>query len=351
LDTLTLLRQLTEAPGPPGREEVVRTRLQELWDPLADEVHADMLGNLFALQRGQGPEPRPRVMIATHMDEIGLIVTGIEGEFLRVHAMGGIDRRVLLGLAVVVHGRRPLPGVVSSRPPHVLPREERDKVIDWEHVFVDVGLPADEVADVVQVGDHITVQRDLLELKHHQVAAKALDNRAGVAVATLALETLRQRAHAWDVCAVATVQEEVGIKGAITSAYGLAPQAAIAVDATFGKQYDDSDAGTFALNKGPTIGIGPNFHPQVVELLIKVAEAQEIPYVREALPGSSGTDAWGIQIAREGIPCGLISLPLRYMHQPVETLDVRDVERAGRLLAGAIAQLATETRIQWEDDV
>jgi len=348
--TVDLLKALTEAPGPSGHEGAVREIVEEHWRPLADDLRTDAMGSLIAHQRGNGDEPRPAVMIAAHLDEIGLIVTGIEREFLRVHALGGIDRRVLLGLEVVVHAQRDLPGVIGSRPPHVLHPDEHDKILDWEEIFVDVGLTSDEVAELVEVGDHITISRELAELKGHRLAGKALDNRASVVATTLVLEMLRERAHAWDVYGVATVQEEVGVKGAITSAYGLAPDLAIAMDVTFAKQHDDSKPGTFNLDKGPTIVIGPNFHPQVVERLQKVAKAAEIPFQTEVAAGSSGTDAWGIQVAREGIPTGLIALPVRYMHQPVETIARRDIERAARILTEFIADLEADFRPAWEDE-
>jgi endoglucanase len=153
------------------------------------------------------------------------------------------------------------------------------------------------------------------------------------------------------VYAVATVQEEVGLKGAITSAYGVAPDLAVALDVTFGKQYNDTDPGVFELDKGPTIGVGPNLHPQVVALLKQAATEQEIPVEIEPLPGSSGTDAWAIQVAREGIACGLISIPVRYMHQPVELVATRDVERAGRLLSEFVARLEADWMPRWEDEL
>lgn len=349
--TFELLKAFTEAPGPSGRENVVCDAIAARWTPLADEIRVDAMGSLIALQRGNGPEPRPAVMAAAHMDEIGLIVTGIEGDFLRAHSLGGIDRRVLLGLDVVVHGKRDLPGIIGSRPPHVLTAAEREKIIAWEEVYVDTGLPGDELASLVVVGDHITFDRELLALKNERIAGKALDNRASVVAVTLALQALRARDHAWDFYAVATVQEEVGVKGAITSAYGLAPEIAIALDVTFAPQHDDDGPGTFALGKGPTIAGGPNFHPQVVERLQAAAKAEEIPNQFEAVPGSSGTDAWGIQVAREGIPTGLIEIPLRYMHQPVETGALPDIERAGRLLAGFIARLEADFRPRWEDEL
>ena len=350
MDTLTLLKQLSEAIGPSGREDKVRDEITSLWRPLVDDLRTDAMGNLIALQKGTA-SPARSLMLAAHMDEIALIVTKIEKGFLHVHRIGGVDRRALLGLDVIVHGRRDLPGVIGTRPPHVLSAEERKKIVPWEQLFVDVGLPEDEVESLVATGDPISIRRPMLELKHKRAAGKAMDNRASVAAVTLALEALRQVEHAWDVYAVATVQEEVGLKGAITSAYGVDPQMTVALDVTFAKQAGDSNPGVFELDKGPTIGVGPNFHPQVVQRLRDAAKQWEIPYQIEPLPRSSGTDAWGIQVAREGIPTGLLSIPIRYMHQPIETVALQDVERTGRLLSAFIGALPADYRPRWEDEL
>jgi endoglucanase len=348
--TIPLLKQLSESTGLSGRESPVRGKVYELWAPLVDEIRDDALGNVIALQRGNGPEPRPRLMLAAHMDEIGLVVTGIDKGFLRVSWVGGVDRRVLPGLEVTVHGKKELPGIIGMRPPHVTPQKERTKSVPWDKLFVDVGLTPEEVEDVVRVGDLISFRRELTELKGGLVSGKAMDNRASVAILTLALEQLTQISHAWDVVAVATVQEEVGLFGAITSAHGVAPDLAVAVDVTFANQPGLSSDETFPVGKGPTISVGPNFHPQVVNRLKGTADEYEIPYHIEPTPGRSGTDAWGIQVSREGIPTGLVSLPSRYMHQPVETLAVKDVERTGRLLAVFAAGLEADYRPRWEDE-
>lgn len=351
MDTFALLKTLTEASGPAGFEYVLADIVADLWRPWADDIRVDAMGTLIALQRGTGPEPRQAVMAAAHMDEIGLIVTGFADGFLHVQALGGVDRRVLLGLPVCVHGREEVNGVIGSRPPHVLPQAERQNVLNWHELYVDIGLSPEEARALVRVGDSITIRQQTVALKNGRAAGKAMDNRASVVAVTLALEELHKRAHAWDFYAVATVQEEVGIKGAIASAYGISPDLAVALDVTFAKQHDDTDSGAFDLGKGPTLGIGPNFHPEMVRRLTEVADSEEIPYEIEPLPGSSGTDAWGIQLAKEGIPSGLISIPVRYMHQPIETVATIDIERAGRLLARFVAGLEPGYTPRWEDEV
>ena len=364
VDAISLLKKLSEAEGIAGHEGHVRDLLRQTWQPFVDEMREDKIGSLIALKKGtqprsqagpssssQTPEPqgeggddtpRPKLMLAAHIDEVGLMVTGIEKGFLRITWVGGTDQRVLLGLEVVVHGQRDLPGIVATRPPHVLPEAERKQTVPWDKLFVDVGLPAEEVEQLVAVGDLISIRREMIELKNQRVAGKAMDDRACVAAVTLALEQLAGVFHAWDVFAVATAQEETGLKGAIAAAYGVAPDLAIALDVTFGKHPGVSETDAFPLGKGPTIGIGPNFHPGLVARLRDVAETQEIPYHMEPAPGASGTDAWAIQVTREGVPTALIGVPIRYMHQPVETLAVQDVERAGRLLAAFVAGLEAD---------
>ncbi len=351
MNTLELIQQLSEAVGPSGREAPIGDVLHSLWGPLSDDLRTDAMGNVIALQRGSGAEPRPSLMGAAHMDENALIVTAIEEGFLHIHRIGGTDRRVLLGLEVIVHGKEDLPGIIGTRPPHVLSADERRQVVPWEKLYVDVGLPHDEVTALVPVGAPVSIRRPLIRLKNGLVAGKAMDNRASVVVLTLALQLLRRREHSWDFYAVATVQEEVGAKGALTSAFGLDPTLAIALDVTFAKQADDSGTGTFTLDKGPTVGLGPNFHPQIVQRLRDTAKSEEIYTTLETMPGHSGTDAWSIQVAREGIPCGLLSIPVRYMHQPVETISLRDMERTARLLVAFVTGLEADYRPCWEDEL
>ena len=350
MEVIPLLKQFSEAEGMSGFEGPVRELVRQTWEPLVDEMHEGKLGSLIALKKGVGPEPRPKLMLAAHMDEVGLMVTGIEEGFLRITRIGGTDRRVLLGLEVMVHGHRDLPGVVATRPPHVLSKEERQKTVPFDKIFVDVGLPEEEVQDLISIGDLISIRREASELKNRRLAGKALDDRACVAAISLALERLNRVEHAWDVFAVATAQEETGLKGALTSAYGVAPDLAIALDVTFAEQPGVEKSGTLPLGEGPSIAVGPNFHPKLVERLREVAKDQEIPYHVDPISGRSGTDAWAIQVTREGVPTALVSIPLRYMHQPVETLAAEDVERAGRLLAAFVAEseVGLLDEIAWE---
>jgi tetrahedral aminopeptidase len=292
-------------------------------------------------KRAEGAPPRA-IMLAAHNVEIGLMVTGFEGSFLRIARVGGVDVRTILGQEVVVHGKRSLTGIVGARPPHVLPPEAREKPVPLEQIYVDVGLAAQTVQELVRVGDLITMKRDFVELAEGYVSGKALDDRAGVVSLALCLEALSHMQHTWDVYAVATSQEEVGMRGAIVSTYGVAPDIAIAVDVGFGAQQGVSEDESIRMDGGPSLGRGPNIHPAVYERLVTVAKDYEMPYQSEVLAGQTGTDAWAMQVTREGIPSGLISIPLRYMHTSVETACVRDINRTGRLLALFIAGLDEE---------
>lgn len=343
MDIFKHLQTLTETPGPSGYEQPVARVIEEAWRPHVDSFIRDRVGNLIALKQGQGREPRPRLLLAAHMDEIALMVSQIESHngygFLRLTNVGGVDVRHLYGQLVTVHGRRDLPGMLGSLPASMLPEDKRDKAFGFEELVADVGLPLDEVETQVSVGDFVSFRQPLRRLLGNRVAGKALDNRASVAAVTVCLEYLAGRRHEWDVVAVATAQEETRLLGAFTSAYAQQPEAAVAIDVTFGKGPGASDEQTFELGSGPVLDLGPNVHPGMYQALKDAAKELEMKFETGTHSRASGTDAFGLQIAREGIPTGLVSIPLRYMHTMVESLDTADVERCGRLLGEFIARL------------
>jgi len=274
------------------------------------------------------------------MDEIGLMVTGYDGMFLRVTTVGGVDLRTVLGQQVVVHAReQDYPGIIATHPPHVLSAADRKKAVPLEQIFVDVGLTEDELKDAVRVGDLVTMRRDTVELGGGYVSGKAFDDRASVVSVAHCLELLSTMQHTWDVYAVATTQEEVGLRGATVSTYGINPDLTIAIDVTFGAQQGVSPRQTSDMDGGPAIGLGPNVHPLMHKAMIDAASRIELKHQIEAIPGGSGTDGWATQVARSGIPTMVLSIPLRYMHTTVETACMRDIERTGRLMAQFIAGL------------
>jgi putative aminopeptidase FrvX len=330
---------LVESHAPSGHEGPIREVVRAAWTPLVASFEQDGLGSLIGIKPATRPLSTPRkIMLAAHMDEIGLMVRDIVDGFIYVQRIAGLDPRVMMAQPVLVHGRQQLPGVVATVPPHALRESERNKYPDAEGLMIDVGLSHEKVIQLVRIGDLVTPDTPLMEMDGDHVVAKAMDDRACVAIVTAALHHLQDLHHSWDVYAVATVQEETGLFGAATAAYKINPDAAIALDVTFAPQ-PGITGDTSEINGGPALAIGGNIHPRLYEHLTATAKKHEIKYQVDPLPGATGTDAWSIQIAREGIPTALLELPLRNMHSPVETASLKDMERAGRLLAYAIAGL------------
>ncbi len=335
------LKSLISLPGLSGYEEPVRAAIAEAWRPLTDELQTSPLGSLHTLKRGSGADPRPRILLMAHMDAVGLMTTRIVGSWLRFAEIGGVDPRILPGQRVIVHGRRQLPGVIAQPPAALLPPESRDgKPVEMENLFVDTGLLPEEVSELVRIGDLISFAQEPLELSEDYLAGHSLDNRACVASLLVCLQELQRTRHFWDVWAVASVQEEVTMAGALTSPFSIRPDLAIAVDTTYAKgPGGPTDYRTFPLGEGVTLGWGADMHPGLYRIFKDLAEKLEIPFATEFMPVHSGTDAMGIQMVGEGIPTMVISVPIRYMHTPVEVVSMKDVASAGHLLAEFIARL------------
>lgn len=332
-----VLERLTQAPGAPGSEGPVVALVKELFLPYCDEVKVDPLGNLIARRaaRRKDGEAAPAVMLATHVDEIAMMVRDIdENGFLRVIPLGGVDLRYIQAQEVVVHGSQDLPGVTGTAP-----EDDHSRAPRWEDVWVDVGLGAEAVRALVTAGDRVTFHPSWRILHGDRVASKALDNRASVAALWDALRRLAVLSHSVDVIAVATVQEEVGLRGALVSTFGTVPQAGIAIDVGFGAMPGIPKHESLELRQGPGITLGANVHPGIRQRLLAVAREQNVPFQVEVAPASSGTDAWAMQISRSGVPTAVVSLPLRYMHSPVECVDLNDIKETARLVAAFLADL------------
>jgi putative aminopeptidase FrvX len=351
-ELLAFLKSLISQPGLSGHELPVRRLIEDEWRPLVDEISASRLGSLHALRRGTAPEPRPRLMLAAHMDAIGLMVTRIVDGFLHVTEIGGIDARVLPGQLVTVHGRKDLPGVVVQPPAHLLPPDQGSGPVALDHLLIDTGLEASQVDRLVRVGDLVSFAQTPVELSDDILSGHSLDNRASVTALTACLQMLQGRQTAWDVWAVATAQEEETLGGALTSGFELQPALAVAIDVTFGASPGSPGHKTFPMGKGITLGWGPNIHPAVFKTFQKLADRLEIPYKTEPMPRHSGTDAHYLQIAGEGIPTMVLGIPLRYMHTPVEIVSMKDIERAGRLLAEFAASLELDfaEKLTWDNE-
>lgn len=342
------LEALLAATGPSGYEGPAAEVWRESARSFTDAVSSDTVGSSVA--RVDGADEAPLIALVGHIDEIGLVVKHITDEgVLRFGTIGGWDPQVLVGQRVVVQtAAGAVPGVVGRKPIHLLEDEERKQVAKFEQMYIDIGATdRDDAARVVSVGDPAVIAAQPLELANGRVASKAMDNRLG---AYIVLEAARRAARLddgphWGVAAVAAAQEETTFAGARTTAFALDLQACIVVDVTFASDVPDRDlarTGEAKLGGGVQISRGANLHPRMTELLIETAEAEGIPYT-VAVPGRhSGTDADAIHFARAGVPCGLVSVPLRYMHSPVEIVQLADVEHAIELLTAACLRLGPD---------
>jgi endoglucanase len=339
IEITPFLKQLLSLPGLSSYEEPVREVIAETWKPLVDELNTSKLGSLHGLRRASTPGKHPSILVATHMDAIGLMVTSVEGGWIRVMQIGGLDMRILPGQWVTVHGQRDLPGILQFIPDRLQKSSRAGSPPQINDLLVDVGLSERDVTRLVKLGDLVSFAQAPFEMEGGFVVGHSLDNRASVAALTVCLDELRRVALDWDVWAVATVQEEVGLMGAQTSSFELMPDLAVALDVTFAKSPASSDYRTFPLGKGPTLGIGANVHPALTEAFKAVADEMDMPYAIETMAKGSGTDGMGMQTTATGIPVMVIGIPLRYMHTPLEMVAVKDIQRAGRLLARFIMQL------------
>jgi endoglucanase len=339
VEILPFLKNLTTTAGLSGYEVPIRTLLESTWRPLVDEITVSHLGSLHAIKRGSGAEPRKRMLVTAHMDIIGLMVTTIVDGFLRITEIGGLDHRVLPGQPVTVHGRRDLPGLVVQPSAHLLPPDNQSGPVKLGNLMVDTGLLAAEVSRLVKPGDLISFAQPPIEMQNQTLASRYLDNRASLAALTECLNELQGRRLNWDLWVTATSQEEVTYAGAYTSSFLARPDLAVVLDVTFASSPGSPSHLSFPLGKGPTLGYGPNIQPLLHKAFKDLADKLEIPYKVEILPPRSGTEAYAIQVAAEGIPTMALGIPLRYMHTPVEIVSLKDIMRAGRLVAEFAARL------------
>lgn len=346
---ISFLERLLDAPGPSGFE----TRAARVWraeaETFAEDVKVDVSGNSFATVN---PSGAPRVMLAGHIDEIGLQVTHIDEDgYLYVNEIGGWDPQVLVGQRVKLLGRDgDVPGVIGKKAIHLIEPEERSKASKTRQLWVDVGAKdRDAVRELgLRVGDPMVIAQGMVRLAGDRIASRAIDDRIGAYVVLEAVRLLAEDAPKACATAVATVQEEIGYTGggARTSAYALEPDVALVVDVTFSTDVPDvekRELGDHKLGGGPVISRGAAAHGEVFEMLTSVAEEEGIPYSVQASPRATHTDADGIHLTRYGVPTGLVSIPNRYMHSPNEIVSLADVHNAARLLAAFIRRLEPDT--------
>jgi len=336
---LELLEKLTQTPGVAGREEKIREVVKKDMESFCDEIRTDAMGNLIGLKKGSG---KGKIMIAGHMDEIGFLVKHIDDKgFIRLQPVGGFDPRTLIGQRVVVHGKEDFIGNLapSTKPIHILTEEEKKKQLQIKDFFVDIGMPADKVKENVEIGDPVSLRQEFTKIGDNY-SSKAMDDRAGVFVMLEAARKLNNQPA--DIYLVATAQEEVGLRGAVTSAFGITPDLGIALDVTLAADFPGGEEPEYVTKLGEGVAIkimdsASISNHNLVKELKEIAREKEIPHQMEILP-RGGTDAGGIQLTKAGIPVVTLSVPCRYVHTVNEMVSHRDLEAAVNLLSSYLGK-------------
>jgi putative aminopeptidase FrvX len=330
-----VLEKLSNANGVTGKEDQVRDLMKKYLKPYVDETREDKLGNIFALKKGD--KGATTVMLAAHMDEVGLMIKHITKKgYLQFTKIGGIDDRILYAQKLIVHtDKKPLTGVIGAKPPHIQTEEERKKVIEADKLFIDIGAKDKKEAEKmgVCIGDVVSFDTKFARIGKNVVIGKAFDDRIGC---SMIIEVMRRLPKVnCNVYAVGTIQEEVGLRGATIAAFQVAPDVGIALEATVAGDIPGINEGMAPakVNEGPVLTVADSgliTHPKILKLLISSAKEQKIPYQLET--GIRGaTDASKIALTREGVPSGVISVPARYIHSPAALLNLNDVEQAIQL--------------------
>lgn len=339
MDTQATLAALCASAGPSGREQQTADLAMELLRPLVDEVNQDAFGNVVGVRRCGKAHARS-VVLDAHLDEVGLVVTGAKHGFLRFRAVGGIDPRVLPDQEFTLLTQPSTVAVVAVLPPHVQKAGEGDKSLPLTQLYLDAGLTQAEAEGLV--GTFAVPRSPLRPLLGGRLSAKALDDRAGFAALLRAAQLLREVPLDVDLYFMGSSREETNGSGALTGAFALEPDCFVAVDVTHARTPDGPREGTFPAGEGTVIGLGPNITRWMSDRFLAKAQEKNIPYHIEVMTGHSGTNAWRVQTAREGIATAVLSLPLKYMHSPVETLDPADLVSTAELLAAFVTDLAKE---------
>ncbi len=339
-------KDLVLAPSPSGFEQPAQEVYRNYIKEYADEVKTDVHGNVIAMKKGIG---KLRFMVVGHADEIGLMVHYIDDDgFIRFKVVGGVDTNLLPGLRVsIYHGKKVVRGVIGRKPIHLLKSDERKQAPKFEDLWIDIGAKDKKAAEKkVTIGDIATFSPGMEMLSSDFVTTKATDNKAGVYVAAAVLKELAGEKVSPNVYAVSSVQEEIGLRGAKTSAFGIDPHVGIAIDVTHATDYPGMNKallGECALGKGPVVVVGANINPKVFQLLKEAAEKAKITYQIEAAPRGTGTDANAIQTTRSGVAAGLISIPNRYMHTPNEIISFKDLDGAVKIIAEFVRMIDDKT--------
>ena len=341
MDYTRVLQQLCALTGPSGFEGPVARAAADLLRPWVDEVEVDRMGNVLGVRRC-GRKGAPRLLLDAHLDEIGFLVTGHRDGFLRFVPLGGVDPRMLPDREITLLTDPPVLGVVACLPPHVQSREEMDQSRPIDTLYLDVGLSQEEAERRIPVGTPAVYRTGCFPLGEDLLYGKALDDRACFAALLGAAEQLAGEELDVDLYILGSTQEETHSTGAITAAYRVIPDLCVAVDVTHGSSPDAPKEKTFPLGGGPVVGVGPNCTRWMSQRLFRVGKALDLTCQTEVMAGHSGTNGWPLQISREGVATAVLSLPLRYMHTPVEVVHRRDVEDTARLLAAFVRGIGEE---------
>lgn len=337
-----IIFDLCELSAPSGFEDKAFDRISNYLAPYVDELKTDAMGNLIAVKRC-GREGADKLMLDAHMDEIGFIITGIEKNgFLRFARLGGVDPRMLPARELKLMTEPPIFGVIDTMPPHALTKDEMDKSIEAEKLFIDIGLNEEEAKRLVPLGTAAVFGVGCGMLSDNNLFGKSLDDRACVAIIIKIMERLSKERLSSDIYCLISTQEELGMRGAVTGTYAVNPDYAIAIDVTHAATPDSKKGETMEIRKGASIGIGPNMSRNISEALINTAKSKDIAYQIEVIGGNSGTNGWVIQVSREGISTAVVSLPVKYMHTPVETMCIDDAEAIVNLVVGFAVSLGKE---------
>lgn len=331
------IKKLSDLCGVSGNEYVAADAVKSMFEKYCNDVYIDAMGSVIGIKKGA--DSSKKAMIEAHIDEIGLMVTKITDDgFLKFTNIGGIDMRILPGNEVTVHGKKDLFGVVGAIAPHLLSAEELSSVIPKEKLFIDVGLSKDEAQRIVSVGDTVTFKSYPTYLGKKCYAAKSQDDRTSICVLLEVLKELENVLLPFDLYIVGAVQEEVGLRGSATVTYGIDPDFAVAIDVCHGETPDASDS-VFPLGGGTVFEVGPNISKKLAKNIIKAMDENNIKYSIEACGGNTGTDAWAMQICKNGVPTALFSIPLRYMHTPYETVCIDDVKETANAICAFLKSL------------
>ena len=328
------LKELCELPGPAGFEELVAKRAKEMLEPYMDETRIDVMGNVIGVRRC-GKENAPKLLFDAHIDEIGFIVTGVEEGFVRFARLGGFDPRVIPASGVMIMTEPPLYGVVSVLPPHILKKEDTDKNFKIEDLYIDVGLTQEEAEKRIPPGTPGVPAHGVKDIGDNLICGKAIDDRAGFLAIMRALEMLKDVKLDIDLYVMASVQEEVGVRGATTGAYSIDPDYCVVIEVHHAKTPDAKPSEAHVeLGKGVVIIRGPNMNPGFTESIVKTAADNEIKHqISVMATGLSGTNARAIQVSRQGVATALLGIPLKYMHSVTELSSLDDMESTAKLLS------------------